>query len=182
MENDILSKMPLSPAQIRHFRPLAAVAFLCAFGATTARAQVTETALYNFTGGRDGAAPGYLRADTSGPGGAARALYGVAMDGGDQNANCPAIAANPPGCGTIFKLAAPKQGQAVRNETTLWNFTSGKDGQNPDSVLVANSNRIGHAKVLYGLTYGTPGRSGRANSGTVFRLWRLELGNCPRGV
>jgi hypothetical protein len=45
--------------------------------ACPAYAQVTETVLYNFTGGKDGANPGApLRADTTGPGGALRGLYG----------------------------------------------------------------------------------------------------------
>jgi hypothetical protein len=170
MENDIRSAMHLYRTRIRHVRPLAAAALLCAFGATTARAQVTENVVYNFTGGSDGATPGYLRADTSGPGGTVRALYGVAMDGGGQNANCPGMGDIPPGCGTIFKLAPPEQGQDAWNETTLWNFTSGKDGQNPDSALVANSNRIGHATDLYGLTYGSFDYSGQGDSGSVFRL------------
>jgi hypothetical protein len=60
------------------FKQLVALAVVA--GATVvppvAHAQVTETVLYNFTGGRDGAAPaGTLLADTTGRAHAARTVW-----------------------------------------------------------------------------------------------------------
>ena len=56
----------------------------------------TETVLYSFTGGADGAVPGVsLLRDAGGN------LYGAASQGGNPSCSGQFVA----GCGTVFKLA-----------------------------------------------------------------------------
>jgi uncharacterized repeat protein (TIGR03803 family) len=57
--------------------------------------------------------------------------------------------------GTIFKV------DAKGHETTLYNFTGGTDGGEPDSTLIQDS-----AGYLYGTTY----RGGAYGLGTVFKV------------
>ena len=58
----------------------------------------TETILYTFLGGADGAIPGddRLALDANGD------IFGSAGSGGDFNANCPGNL--PGGCGVLFKV------------------------------------------------------------------------------
>ena len=108
----------------------------------------TETTLYEFTGGADGAGPfAELYMDASG------ALYGTATYNGSTK--CPL------GCGTVFKLTPFGSEYA---ESTLYDFQGGTDGANPTGGLIADSN---------GSLYGTTQEGGDANNdGTVFRLTR----------
>ncbi|MGH6841232.1 MAG: choice-of-anchor tandem repeat GloVer-containing protein, partial [Methylocella sp.] len=106
----------------------------------------TETVLYTFTGGSDGALPsGGLIADSSGN------LYGVTASGGASSDG-----------GVVFKLSPSG------TETVLYSFKGGSDGSNPYSGLIADS-----GGNLYGTTElgGAPGSGcGGFGCGTVFKL------------
>jgi uncharacterized repeat protein (TIGR03803 family) len=104
-----------------------------------------ETVLYSFTGGADGAIPsGGLVLDQSGN------LYGTTADGG-LDGNCY----DNPTCGTVFKL--DPQG----NETVLYSFTGGADGENPFAGVIRDA---------AGNLYGTTIAAGAYDSGTVFKI------------
>jgi uncharacterized repeat protein (TIGR03803 family) len=90
----------------------------------------TETIVWSFTGGLDGAAPAAaVYVDKQG------ALYGTTKMGGVANV------------GTVFMLTPPAVGQTAWTQSTLWSFTGGTDGSEPRSNLVADSNG-----ALYGTT------------------------------
>jgi uncharacterized repeat protein (TIGR03803 family) len=95
-----------------------------------------EMILHNFTGSPDGEFPytGVIRD-------AAGSLYGVTDAGGEY---C---------CGTVYKI------DTASNETVLYSFTGGSDGDGPDSVLLADPEGN-----LYGTTK-AGGNSGCAGSG-----------------
>ena len=106
----------------------------------------TETVLYTFTGGTDGAFPSTLLMDTAGN------LYGVADSGGAvTNKDC-----SPYGCGVVFELSPSSSSWA---ETVLYSFHF-TDGERPTSLT----------RDAAGDFYGTTLLGGSLNSGTVFRL------------
>jgi uncharacterized repeat protein (TIGR03803 family) len=105
----------------------------------------TQTTLYTFTGGADGATPyAGLFMDESG------ALYGTTYAGGGAS-----------GDGVVFKLTPPAQGQTNWTQTVLWSFTGGNDGGVPVCTLIQDSN---------GNLYGTTTLGGTGVVGTVFEL------------
>ena len=127
---------------------LAVIALLVLIAARPAQAQ-TETVLYSFAGGPDGAAPD-CRLTSDGAGN----FYGTTHDGGvgygDGNL----------GYGTVFELSP--NGKGGWNEKLLYSFTGGADGANPSSSYVV----FDGTGNLYGTTYG-----GGANGfGVVFEL------------
>lgn len=92
----------------------------------------SETMLYGFQGGNDGAYPtASLILDSSG------ALYGTTSDGGSM------------GYGTVFKLTPPASGQTQWTETVLYNFQGGNDSQHPRGGLIFDTQG-----ALYGTTFG----------------------------
>jgi uncharacterized repeat protein (TIGR03803 family) len=98
----------------------------------------TESVIYTFTGGSDGANPASsLIFDTAGN------LYGTTFLGGIVNSGCFNV-----GCGTIFELQPSKNG--TWTESVLYEFTGGSDGANPVSSLIFDNS---------GNLYGT-GRNG----------------------
>jgi uncharacterized repeat protein (TIGR03803 family) len=106
----------------------------------------TETTLWSFTGGVDGAQPvGSLIADISGSG----VLYGTTSFGGAH------------GFGTVFSLTPPAAGQTAWTEHTLWSFTGGADGARPVAALLQTS---------AGALFGTAEAGGSDGAGTVFEL------------
>ena len=108
-----------------------------------ALAAPTETVLYAFKGGSDGANPeAGLIADSNGN------LYGTTAEGGASNV------------GTVFELMPPAVAGGAWTETVLHTFTGGSDGGNPKGSLIADSKGN-----LYGTTSG-----GTSNGGTVFEL------------
>src|SRR5580698_4872809 len=92
----------------------------------------TQTILYNFTGGYDGANP-----ESNLVMGSNGALYGTTKSGGLDNQ------------GTVFELAPPAQPGGAWTETVLHPFTGAGDGQYPIGALV-----IGANGDLYGTTSG----------------------------
>jgi uncharacterized repeat protein (TIGR03803 family) len=123
-------------------------------GATQPAQAQTFTLLHTFTGAPDGANPiaGLVR-DAAGN------IYGTTQQGGITGGLCANGGLN--GCGTVFKL------DPSGNETVLYRFTGGADGQFPSAGLVMDA-----AGNLYGTTqYGGPVTAACGiGCGTVFKL------------
>jgi uncharacterized repeat protein (TIGR03803 family) len=111
----------------------------------------TETVLYAFQEGSDGAEPeGNLVADAAGN------LYGVANGGGSYNGT----ACENDGCGTVFEL------EPNGTEITLHTFQGGSDGGVPLAGLIIDS-----SGNLYGTTFaGGACNMNAAGCGTVFKV------------
>jgi uncharacterized repeat protein (TIGR03803 family) len=110
----------------------------------------TQTIIYSFTGGSDGARPhgGLLL-----QGGI---LYGTTEFGASNTCND----ASAPGCGTVFKIDPTTNSFAA-----IYGFQGGADGANPAGGLIAAN----------GLLYGTTTQGGGTNCenlgcGTVFQI------------
>jgi uncharacterized repeat protein (TIGR03803 family) len=107
----------------------------------------TESVIYKFKGGTDGAAPsGTLIFDAAGN------LYGTTVTGGNNGCE--------EGCGTVFKLSPTKKG--VWKETILYRFLGDTDAEEPGLGVVFDA-----AGNLYGAAGG--GCQFGCN-GTVFKL------------
>jgi uncharacterized repeat protein (TIGR03803 family) len=105
----------------------------------------TESVLYNFTGGADGAYPAYGPIEANGT------LYGTTTAGGGSGCG-----SSKPGCGTVFKLSTSG------TERVLYSFKGGTDGAIPYSVIDVN-----------GAIYGATNNGGAScNCGTVFKVNR----------
>ena len=115
----------------------------------------TESVLYAFAGGSDGAfptSPVVIAADGS--------ILGTTAGGG---AYCTLFSSF--GCGTVFSLTPPSPPATTWTETVLYSFTGGSDGAQPNGVLMSGG-------ALYGTTaYGqvNPCIFG-VGCGTVFEL------------
>jgi uncharacterized repeat protein (TIGR03803 family) len=119
-----------------------------------------EQVLYSFTGIADGAFPEVgLVPDGRGT------LYGIAMQGGDQNC---VVKGGLGGCGTVFSLTKSKGGC---KESTIYSFAGGKDGIFPEGLAW-------HGGSLYGTTvYGGSNEcSEQVGCGTVFQLRTSDNG------
>jgi len=114
----------------------------------------TETVLYSFTGGADGANPGgKLLMDGAGN------LYGMAASGGD-------FSCYTTGCGTVFELSPPAKPGDSWTETTLHAFAGGSDGEYPTGGVIFGLNDL-----LYGVTgFGGSTACGGLGCGTVYSL------------
>jgi uncharacterized repeat protein (TIGR03803 family) len=108
--------------------------------AASALARDSETVLYTFTGGSDGAVGAqHLVADSAGN------LYGTTVGGGNKSTKC-AVYTGVDGCGVVFKLTPTTQGPW--KETVLHIFTGGADGGVPEGGVILDS-----AGNLYGTAY-----------------------------
>jgi uncharacterized repeat protein (TIGR03803 family) len=95
--------------------------------------------LYHFSGGADGGGPfGGLVSDDKGN------FYGTTAAGGLAGCDSPVDA---PGCGVVFRLSPPAGGHGAWQETVLYTFTGGADGNGPLAGLVRDS-----AGNLFGTT------------------------------
>ncbi|MGD0824963.1 MAG: choice-of-anchor tandem repeat GloVer-containing protein [Terriglobales bacterium] len=113
----------------------------------------TETILYHFLGGNDGNSPlAGLTSDGSG------GFFGTTVYGGGGPCENPSA---PPGCGTVFHLSPPGQGQTNWTETVLYRF-QGPDGALPFGRITLDS--------ATGVLYSTCYLGGASNAGTVFAL------------
>ena len=121
--------------------------FLCLttlLAARPAQAQ-TETVLYNFTGGSDGAYPEWsLTSDRAGN------FYGTTNAGGL-------------GYGTVFMLSP--NGSGGWNEAVLYSFSGGDDGSTPSGPVIFDG---------AGNLYGTASAGGAYGYGVVFELSPAE--------
>ena len=88
--------------------------------------------------------------------GPAGSLIGETIQGG--NTACGA------GCGLIFQLSPPTNGQTLWTETILYAFTGGTDGEYPRDGLVQDGQGN-----LFGTTVSS-GLCGGGGCGTVFEL------------
>jgi hypothetical protein len=125
----------------------------------------TETVLhafdYNFAYNiADGSGPNAVISDNNG------VLYGTTYRGGST--------ADPSGLGfgTVFKLAPPIPGQTNWQETVLYRFNGGTDGQNPLAPLTRDG-----SGALYGTTFSGGGSQNCVDQygyvvgcGTIFKL------------
>lgn len=118
----------------------------CGFGCgvvfklTPTRSSYSETVLYRFQGGSDGANPQSSLVGGNG------VLYGTTFSGGS-------------GWGTIYKLTPSKSGYV---ETVVHTFQNGVDGADPSGGLL-----LGKRGEFFGTTAGGGSPSGH---GTVFKL------------
>jgi uncharacterized repeat protein (TIGR03803 family) len=113
----------------------------------------TSTTLYGFTGGSDGADPGYgsLVLDDAGN------LYGTTQAGGAY------------GYGVVFKVSSAPG----HKETVLHSFAGGADGAYPQAALILDAS---------GDLYGTTEQGGTSGYGTVFKLTRASGGQWSESV
>ncbi|HEY6766355.1 MAG TPA: choice-of-anchor tandem repeat GloVer-containing protein [Candidatus Sulfotelmatobacter sp.] len=132
------------------FGAVLAVAAITFILAVRAQAQ-TESVIYSFSGGSDGANPsGSLVADARGN------LYGTTFSGGDLS-GCGGT-----GCGGVFKLSPSSGGWT---ETVLHSFTGGGDGSNPPSGVIFDSKGN-----LYGVASAGGKSACQGGCGVVFQL------------
>lgn len=129
----------------------------------------TETVLYTFTGGSDGAYPqASLIFDSKGN------LYGTTSNGGNMSGT---ICTGLGGCGVVFELSPPKGGTGPWTDTTIYTFTGNKgDGAVPYASVIFDGEGN-----LYGTTIGGGTGDGKGNNqdGTVFELTPPNGGTGP---
>jgi uncharacterized repeat protein (TIGR03803 family) len=115
----------------------------------------TETVLYSFGGGTDGAEPGYgdLVFDQAGN------IYGTTIEGGSTN---PLGPCGRRGCGTVFELS-PSNGGWI--ESVIYAFI-GNNGASPLSGVIFDQ-----SGNLYGTTF--QGGEGSCNNGTCGTIYEL---------
>lgn len=103
----------------------------------------TETVLYAFRGGRDGATPlAPLIADKSGN------LYGTTSAGGGNCNNADAAS-----CGTVFELVRPEHAHSAWSETILYRFKGNPKGKGDADLAMPNGIVFDKAGNLFGLAY-----------------------------
>jgi uncharacterized repeat protein (TIGR03803 family) len=118
--------------------------------------QWTESTLYEFTGGQDGASP-FGRLTMAGG-----AIYGTTAFGGIVGTGC----AYAQGCGVIFRLAPPAAPSTQWSESTIYSFAGTTDGGNPLGGVVFGSRGFGFGAAIYGVSSNAGGFGG----GSVYVL------------
>lgn len=145
--------LPTRAKQVRRGR-FATALILCMCLLSTAlasRGHATESVVYSFAGGNDGAGPeAGLIVDQNG------VFYGTTAAGGGTG-----CAPQSAGCGTAFSLTPPATPGGTWTETVLHSFVGEPDGAAPKAALLA-----GKGGVLYGAT----SSGGASNAGIVFEL------------
>ena len=122
-----------------------------------------ESILWDFDNGADGETPSSgLVMDANGN------FYGTTSLGGSY------IGSNGLGLGTMFKLTPPSVSGGNWDESILWNFGEGTDGQDPAGGLIMDTSGNFYGTTVAGGTYGGSGTSGRG-FGTLFEL--TSVGN-----
>jgi uncharacterized repeat protein (TIGR03803 family) len=124
-----------------------------------------QTTIYSFTGGADGGKPYYAGVILDSAGN----LYGTTYSGGSMR-KCTG------GCGTVFELS-PLSGGGWQ-ETVLYAFNGGADGENPRAGLVFDAE---------GNLYGTTLQGGNLTActlgcGTAFKLTPSETGQWKKTI
>ncbi len=124
----------------------------------------TETILYSFQGGNDGATPMVpLVADKSGN------LYGTTSAGGGDCNNPNFVT-----CGTVFELVRPRHAGSAWSETVLYSFLGNPVGKGNGDLAWPNGLVFSQAGVLYGLAYNgghcTTDETGTYCNGGAFSL------------
>ncbi|MGO9085676.1 MAG: choice-of-anchor tandem repeat GloVer-containing protein [Candidatus Sulfotelmatobacter sp.] len=114
----------------------------------------TESVLYSFAGGTDGATP-YVGVTFD----ASSNLYGTTRYGGSSSA------------GTVFQLVPNSNG--TWTESVLYSFTGGSDGANPSAGVIFDA-----SGTLYGMTYG----GGTQGMGIVYKLTPNSNGSWRYGA
>ena len=112
----------------------------------------TESVLYTFQGGGDGAVPeALLTIDANGN------LYGTTVDGGYfGNSSCGLVVG---GCGVVYKLSPNADGSF--SQSVLYRFRGGKDGFLPQTQVIPDGN---------GNLFGTADLGGSHSVGNIFQL------------
>jgi uncharacterized repeat protein (TIGR03803 family) len=113
----------------------------------------TESVLYSFRGGADGAGPlAALILDRQ------DRLYGTTYSGGSQQ------------CGTVFALTPSAPGRTAWTESVLHDFKAVPDGCNPAAGLFADASGGLYGTTKNGGAYGGPQTGAAGGSGSVFAL------------
>jgi uncharacterized repeat protein (TIGR03803 family) len=124
----------------------------------------TETVLYGFQGGSDGATPmAPLVVDKSGN------LYGTTSVGGGDCNNPDFVS-----CGTVFELVRPRDPGRAWTETVLYSFLGNPDGKGNADLAWPNELVLSPAGILFGLAYNgghcTSDETGTYCNGGAFSL------------
>ncbi len=125
----------------------------CVMASHAARAQVAETVLHAFSGGKDGALPTDTLLIGTDQSGALTGLYGTTSSG-DANLGCTDGVAGYY-CGSVFSLLPPGQGQTRWKAQPLYDFTGYADEDTPVAGLFSGGGQIGATTPLYGTTLGS---------------------------
>ena len=111
----------------------------------TVSASGTESVLYNFTGGADGAEPqGAVTLDTAGN------VYGTTLYGG-----------NGPGCANCITYGVVYKVNPAGQESVIYGFQGGADGYMPSSGVIRDA---------AGNLYGTTSEGGASGYGLVYKI------------
>jgi hypothetical protein len=117
----------------------------------------SETVIYTFQGGADGATPGNgVIADSAGN------LYGTTEAGGGGACSTPSST----GCGTVFELTPPPAPGGTWKETVLYAFQGGTDGAFPNGLILDQAGNL-FATTAGG---GSSTSCSSAGCGTLFEL------------
>ncbi len=144
----------LARTGVRRWGSALAVCTLAGASATVpveAFADPLQRTIFNFTNGAQGGRPrSGLIQDAQG------ALYGTTTMGGNTGA-----CFRTPGCGAVFKMTPPADGQSVATETVLYAFQGAADGSVPYAGLLMDPS---------GALYGATSQGGANGYGVVFKL------------